>query len=95
VTVEQMFAKRLREQRTRRGWSQTMLADRMRTEGVDLHPTAITRMESGERGIRLNEAVAAAAALTVPLEHLLKLVFCDQCVDAPPTGFTCQKCGAT
>lgn len=92
MTPEETFAKRMRQVRERRRWTQTQLADWIRVEGIDLHPTAITRIESGERSVRLNEAVAAASALNVQLEELLKPITCESCGDVPPKGFTCQKC---
>jgi transcriptional regulator with XRE-family HTH domain len=94
MSAEEIFAKRLRQHRERRGWSQSTLADWMRTEGVDLHTTAISRMESGGRLIRLNVAIAAARALNVQLEELLQQVTCEICMDAPPRGFTCRACSA-
>lgn len=95
MNAEQNLAVRLRQIRQARGWSQTKLADWMRTEGVDLSRTVIREIESGRRPIRLNEALAAAAALGQPLEVLLKPVACATCNDAPHPGFTCLTCGAT
>jgi ribosome-binding protein aMBF1 (putative translation factor) len=95
MNPEQVFAKRMRQVRERRGWSQAKLADWMRTYGVDLHSTAITRIERGERSISLNEASAVAAALGVLLVELLQEVQCEACGDAPPAGFACKSCGAS
>lgn len=95
MNAEQILAIRVRQVRTSRGWSQTKLADWMRTEGVDLSRAVIREIEAGRRHIRLNEAIAAAAALGQPLEALLRPVACATCNDAPHPGFTCLTCGAT
>lgn len=95
MNAEQNLAVRMRQIRLSRGWSQTKLADWMRTEGVDLSRTVIREIEAGRRSIRLNEAIAAAAALGQPLDALLKPVACAACNDTPPPGFACQVCGAT
>jgi transcriptional regulator with XRE-family HTH domain len=63
----ELFGRRLREEREQRGWTQAELAGR---SGTGLHPTAVTRIERGERGVSLNEALAFAAALGVSLGEL-------------------------
>lgn len=95
MNPEQTLAVRIRQGRRARGWSQTTLADWMRAEGVDLNRAIIREIEAGRRHIRLNEAIAAAAALRQPLDALLKPVACTACNDTPPPGFACQVCGAT
>lgn len=67
-----VFARRLREERARAGVSQTTLARRI-SEVLDyaIDGTAITRIELSQRAVRLDEAVAAAEALAVPLMTLL------------------------
>lgn len=93
MTAEQVFGQRILQVRKSRGWSQTKLADWMRAEGVSLTRLSVAGIEAGERRIRLNEAVAAAGALGLPLADLLKPVDCAACSDVPPPGFTCQTCG--
>lgn len=94
-TPEETFTDRMRRFRTVRGWSQGLLADWVRVEGVDLRDEIVTRIETGQRSVRLNEAVAIAAALRVPLTDMLAAPKCGSCNDVPPAGFTCQQCGAT
>jgi transcriptional regulator with XRE-family HTH domain len=53
--------------RRARGWSTEQLSDRLRELGVLLHPTAITKLEKGDRGVSLDEAFALAVAFKVPL----------------------------
>lgn len=57
-TPEQAFSERLRQYREASGISQAALAKQ-----VGLDPTAITKIEKGNRSIRLDEAVAITDAL--------------------------------
>lgn len=68
----EMFARRLREARQAAGISQTELARRI-SERLDgrLDGPTITRIEKRERSVRIEEAVAAAQALDVPLAALV------------------------
>jgi transcriptional regulator with XRE-family HTH domain len=73
---EACFAQRLRERREALGWSQTALAEALRagTGGLlKLDPTAITRIERGNRTVGLNEAVGFATVLGVGLDELVSL----------------------
>lgn len=71
-SASETFRRRLREERERAGISQMELARRM-TERLSsrIDSTTITRMEKGERTVRLDEAVVAAEALQLPLSELL------------------------
>lgn len=66
-TAEDWFGLRVRHERERLGWSQAELAERLKDYGVDLHPSAIAKIELRDvdrpRSIRLNEAEALADAL--------------------------------
>lgn len=66
-----LFARRLRQERERLGISQAGLARRM-TEilGTNVDPSTVTRIEQQLRAVRLDEAVAAAKAVEVPLPVL-------------------------
>lgn len=66
-----LFARRLRQERERLGISQAGLARRM-TEilGTNVDPSTVTRIEQQLRAVRLDEAVAAAKAVDVPLPVL-------------------------
>lgn len=71
-TPKAMFARRLREQRRAACLSQTELARLMSERlGTSVDGTAITRIEKKDRTVRLEEAVAAAQALGVPLAALV------------------------
>jgi transcriptional regulator with XRE-family HTH domain len=65
------FTRRLREARTRRGWTQAELAKRVTALGHSLDKTAVTKLEGGNRKVTLDDAVALAAALDVPVLSLL------------------------
>lgn len=52
---EHLFASRIKEMRRERGWTQAEVAERAKPYGMDVHPTAITRVESGRRGVSLDE----------------------------------------
>ena len=76
---EMAFARCVREFRIAFGWTQVRLAEEVRLRGVTLHPTAITRIESGQRRVSLDEAVALADALIISLSGLLQpQVSCEQ-----------------
>lgn len=66
------FARRLRIERERQRISQAELARRM-AEVLDTNvdPSAVTRIEQQTRAVRLDEAVAMATVLDVPLGALL------------------------
>lgn len=65
------FARRLRQARERAGMTQTELAHKLsELLGNALDPSAITRIEKRERGVRLEEAVHIAEILGVPLAIL-------------------------
>jgi transcriptional regulator with XRE-family HTH domain len=71
--VEAVFASRLRETREAAGLSQARLAALVaKRSGIELDPTAITRIERGQRKIGLEEAQAIASALDVTLEYLCR-----------------------
>ncbi len=74
TSVAATFASRVRQSREGRGWTQEELARHLAEVGLRLDPTAITRIERGDRAVRIEEAVAIAAALRTPLNALLQPV---------------------
>jgi len=67
-TPEQTFAARVKERREFLGMSQTQLAQHLRDyQRLDLDGTAITRIERGDRRVRLDEAVAITLVLGLDL----------------------------
>jgi transcriptional regulator with XRE-family HTH domain len=67
----EVFATRLRDTRKARGLSQTELAQRMTERGRPMSKAALLRIENGERGLSLDEALAFAAVLFAVPAHLL------------------------
>ncbi|UJW28872.1 helix-turn-helix domain-containing protein [Saccharothrix sp. AJ9571] len=66
------FARRVRQERERQNISQAELARRMaRLLDTNVDSSAVTRIEQQTRTVRLDEAVAVAKALGVPLMFLL------------------------
>jgi transcriptional regulator with XRE-family HTH domain len=63
----------MREERGRLGFSQATLAERV-TALLDykVDGSSVTRIEKGERSVRLAEALAIAEALRIPLAALLR-----------------------
>lgn len=69
---ERGVARRIKERREALGFSQAQLAAVLKDlTGVALDPSAITRLERGERSIRVDELVAIAFTLDVPVTDLL------------------------
>lgn len=66
-----VFAHRLRELREARGVSQTTLADLLTTAGVPMNKWAVMRIETGQRQLTLDEALAIALVLKASFAHLL------------------------
>lgn len=80
-----IFADRLRHYRTGRGWSQRDLcqavADRF---GATINPATVARLETGQRGVTVDEACMLAVALGVPLGLLLWPVHEAELVNIAP-----------
>lgn len=75
--VEPAFRQGVRDRRERLGWSQTRLAKELASIGMHVDGTAITRIESGERRIRLDEAWAISAVMRLPIDTFLPLSTVD------------------
>lgn len=71
-TPQAVFARRLRLERSAVGITQAELARRISERiGTTVDGSAITRIEKQERSVKLEEAVAAAQVLRVPLASLV------------------------
>jgi transcriptional regulator with XRE-family HTH domain len=67
----EVFAARLQDTRKARGLSQTELAERATAAGRELDRAAVLRIEKGQRGVALDEAVALTRLLhAVPAQML-------------------------
>lgn len=63
---EKSFGDNVRHWRRERNWSQEELADKLRSEGFDLHQTSVAKIERGTRPLRVAEAAALATIFRVP-----------------------------
>jgi len=76
TTAEDFFGTRMRRERERRGWTQAELASKLAAVGVNLHPSAIAKIELRDatrpRTIRLDEAQAIAYILGLPLDEMAR-----------------------
>lgn len=69
--TEPNFAENVRFYREKMGWSQTEFANRLQRAGLEnFHQTTVSRLEKGERPIRLGEARVIAAVLGQPVSDL-------------------------
>lgn len=69
-TAESIFGAQVRGAREARNWTQEQLRKALLTaSGIDLSPTAMTRLEQGKRPIRLNEVAALAEVLDISLDR--------------------------
>jgi transcriptional regulator with XRE-family HTH domain len=84
--IAEVFRKGLRAYRERRGLRQQDLIDLLaRDHGVKMDRATLTRMESGDRRVTLEEAVLLAVALDVPLPLLLLPIDDETDVALTPT----------
>lgn len=70
--IEQIFARRLRQERRRAGLTQAALARSLAASGLDLDQTSLSRIESQQRRASLSEAVAIAEVLGLALGDLVR-----------------------
>lgn len=69
--VSEVLGEQLARARTRRGWTQKQLAEVVAAHGGSINRAAIAKIESGVRGVSLDEWLVLAAAVNVPPPVLL------------------------
>jgi transcriptional regulator with XRE-family HTH domain len=72
LRASELVARRVREARQSRGWSQAQLAQRLDEIGYPMARSTLTKLENGRyRNISINDAFALAAALAIAPVFLL------------------------
>lgn len=73
IEAERLLARRITLERVARGWSNETLAERMSDAGCQIQPSALYKIQSGERPRRItvDELVGLSAALGVSVQDLL------------------------
>lgn len=71
MDVSEVLARRIREVRTRKGWSQRDLAAELDKAGLTLDPASVARIETNKRQVKASELVTIAAVLGVSPIHLM------------------------
>lgn len=73
-TAEDEFGRNVRRERERRGWTQAKLSGELSARGIELHPSAVQKIEDRDiarpRAIRLDEARAIAAIFRMSLDEM-------------------------
>lgn len=96
MSAEVAIGGRLATYRAYMGLSQAELSARIRSHDVNWPQGTLSRVELGERPVRLSEALAISKVLRVSLESLAGTgALCSWCDDKPPHGYVCVRCGVT
>jgi transcriptional regulator with XRE-family HTH domain len=69
--VGDYFRERLRAERERQGLTLAQLARALSAKDIHVYTTTIAKIEAGERAVRVDELVAIAGILDVPVDSLL------------------------
>lgn len=80
MKLEHVIARAMAELRLERAWTQTDLARRMSSAGVNWTPNRVTQLETLRRPVSLFEVVALAWVFEVPVTRLLAG---EQAIEAP------------
>jgi transcriptional regulator with XRE-family HTH domain len=66
-----VFGRQFRALRERRGWTLETVASRLAGVGVSWHPATVAKVETGKRGVSLDDALALCEAANVTLADVL------------------------
>ena len=69
--ADDKFGKRLKLLRTRKGWTQAQLAEKLSANGIHLTPAQLARIEKDQRSLRAVEAAAFADLYKLSMDALL------------------------
>jgi transcriptional regulator with XRE-family HTH domain len=79
VSPSRLAGRALAARRCGLGWSQSRLAERLTAAGYSLSQSAVSRLESGERTLSVDELITAAAVMNVsPIRLLEGALLADQ-----------------
>lgn len=97
MTLEQSIGRHVARGRRRLGLTQGQMGERIGVlTGRTWTRKAVLAAEKGDRVFTAAEMVAFAEVFGVSIESLFgSAPVCETCGDVPPTGFTCNDCGAT
>lgn len=89
--TDSRFGDLMRERREAKGWSQRHFAEVLHQAGLRLDPSAISRIESDGRDVKLSEALTISRLLGFQLsEESLAM----QAFSAVAGNLTCPECSA-
>ncbi|WP_030898795.1 helix-turn-helix domain-containing protein [Streptomyces sp. NRRL F-5126] len=71
LSGEENAATRVKLEREKRGWSTTVVSDRLNDAGFDMNPSAVWRIENRKRRINLDEAIGFAEIFGVALSNFV------------------------
>ena len=100
LPVSRIVGAHIHQLRTARGWSLRNLERLTQAAGKPIGYATIGRLERNRDPARpavaviVDDLVTLAAALGVKPEQLLTAPGCFVCMDQPPAGFACRRCGA-
>lgn len=87
--------RQIRRMRTQRGMSAAAMAAALTANGYTVGRASLANQEIGRvQTIPVDLVVAAAKVFNVTVGELLEDTPCSACGGEPPTGFTCNICGA-
>lgn len=88
-------ARSVRRLRAQKSMTYAELSDRLSQLGRPIPVLGLSRLESGERRVDVDDLAALAVVFSVEPWSLTQPPQCDACLGSPPAGFTCNDCGAS
>ncbi|WP_322974433.1 helix-turn-helix domain-containing protein [Actinacidiphila epipremni] len=68
---EENVAVRIKLERDSRGWSTNALSDRLNAAGYEMNPSAVWRIENGQRRVTVDDALGFAEVFGISLANLV------------------------
>lgn len=70
-TAADVFGERMRKLRTAKGWSQTVLGERMADQGSPMSPQTVAKLENGKRPTSVDDLLALARVFGCSISELV------------------------